>query len=173
MSSNKPTTTAKKEEPNQLIAQVEATASPEPQLEEGTPEPEQVEVQPEETKVEKLEPPKSLNMAYLYSELQAVKQVVQEHSQQIAELQEALARKRKAVPNGKVQILDKKTGQVFPSKNNAYQTLLKAGEIKSLVDAGVFGADPVKNTFGWYALVRALPDRFEEIKAEEKIIDGK
>ena len=94
-------------------------------------------------------------------------QVVQEHSQQIAELLEALARKRKAVPNGKVQIVDKKTGQIFPSKNNAYQTLLKSGDLKELVDKGIFGSDPVKNTFGWYALVRELPDRFEEVKSEQ------
>ena len=59
------------------------------------------------------------------------------------------------------------TGEVYPSKNNAYQTLLKAGELKELVDKGIFGAVPEKNTFGWYALVRAWPDRFEEKKSEE------
>ncbi|GAG06439.1 unnamed protein product, partial [marine sediment metagenome] len=111
--------------------------------------------------------PKSLNLAYLYGELQAVKQIIQEHGQQIANLQEALARKRKAVPNGKVQIRDTKTGKVYPSKNNCYQSLLKAGELKELVDKGVFGDNPAKNSFGWYALVRTLPDRFEEIKTEQ------
>ena len=93
---------------------------------------------------------------------------VLDHTRQIAELQEALARKRKSVPNGKVQILDKQTGEIYPSKNNAYQTLLKSGELKDLVNKGVFGDNPAKNTFGWYALIRELPDRFEEVKPAEK-----
>jgi len=100
--------------------------------------------------------------------LDALTATVLDHTRQIAELQEALARKRKPVPNGKVQILDKQAGQVFPSKNNAYQTLLKSGELKGLVDKGVFGDIPEKNTFGWYALVRELPDRFEEVKTAEE-----
>lgn len=132
-----------------------------------------VEVQPKagEQKPEqgapKQEVPKSLNMVYLYSEIQAVKQIIQEHGQQIACIQEALARKRKPVANGKIQIKDKKTGKVYPSKNNCYQSLLKSGELKELVDKGVFGDNPEKNTFGWYALVREWPDRFEEVKPEQ------
>ncbi len=102
--------------------------------------------------------------------LDALTATVLDHTRQIAELQETLARKRKpSASNGKVQILDKQTGQVFPSKNNAYQTLLKSGELKDLVDKGVFGDIPAKNTFGWYALVRELPDRFEEVKPTEEI----
>jgi len=115
----------------------------------------------------KPEAAKPLTMAYLNSELQAVKQIVQEHGQQIAQLQEALARKRKPVANGKVQIKDKQTGKVYPSKNNAYQTMLKAGELKELADKGIFGDNPAKNTFGWYALVREWPDRFQEIRSEQ------
>ena len=106
----------------------------------------------------------------LFEELESLKQLVGEHAQLITQLQETLARKRKPpVSNGKVQILDKQTGQIFPSKNNAYQTLLKSGELKDLVDKGVFGDNPTKNTFGWYALVRELPDRFEEVKPAEEI----
>ncbi|MFC1979905.1 hypothetical protein ACFLVS_03465 [Chloroflexota bacterium] len=108
----------------------------------------------------KPEAAKPLSMVYLNSELEAMKQIVSEHSQQIAEIQEALARKRKPVANGKVQIRDTKTGKVYPSKNNAYQTMLKAGELKDLVAKGIFGDNPEKNTFGWYALVREWPDRF-------------
>ncbi len=105
----------------------------------------------------------------IYQELESLKQLVGEHAQLITQLQETLARKRKPVSsNGKVQILDKQTGQIFPSKNNAYQTLLKSGELKNLVDKGVFGDIPEKNTFGWYALVRELPDRFEEVKPTEE-----
>jgi len=126
-----------------------------------------VEKQKSEQGAPKREAPKTLNMTYLYSELQAVKQIVQEHGQQIADIQEVLARKRKPKSNGKVQIRDKKTGKIYPSKNNAYQSLLKSGELKALVDKGVFGDNPVKNTFGWYALVREWPDRFEEVKAEQ------
>jgi len=123
------------------------------------------ELQPEES-TPKPKAAKPLTMAYLNSELQVVKQIVSEHGQQIAQLQEALARKRKPVPNGKVQIRDKQSGKVYPSKNNCYQTLLKAGELKDLVDKGIFGDNPAKNTFGWYALVREWPDRFEEVKPD-------
>jgi hypothetical protein len=82
----------------------------------------------------------------------------------IVELQQAIARKRKPVAsNGKIAIKDKQTGTVYQSKNNAYQSLLKSGELKELVEKGIFGPVPEKNTFGWYALVRELPDRFEEV----------
>ena len=105
----------------------------------------------------------------LFEELQSLKQLAEEHTNLIAQLQETLARKRKPpASNGKVQILDKQTGEIYPSKNNAYQTLLKSGELKDLVDKGVFGDIPAKNTFGWYALVRELPDRFEEVKPTEE-----
>ncbi len=75
---------------------------------------------------------------------------------------------RRPTANGKIQIMDKQTGQVYPSKNSTYKTLLKSGELKELVDQGIFGTEPEKNTFGWYALVRALPDRFEEVKPEDQ-----
>lgn len=101
-------------------------------------------------------PTPPLTLKYLHQELESLKQAV-------AELQETLARKRKPVAsNGKVQIRDKQTGTVYPSKNNAYQTLLKSGALKSLVDKGIFGPIPQKNTFGWYVLAREWPDRFEE-----------
>ncbi len=105
----------------------------------------------------------------LFEELQSLKQLVEEHTSLITQLQETLARKRKPVSsNGKVKILDKQTGEIYPSKNNAYQTLLKSGELKDLVDKGVFGDIPAKNTFGWYPPVRELPDRFEEVKPAEE-----
>ena len=101
-----------------------------------------------------------LTLESLHRELESLKLTV-------AELQATLARKRKPVAfNGKVQILDKQTGEIYPSKNNAYQTLLKSGGLKELVDKGIFGDIPKKNTFGWYTLVRELPDRFEEVTAE-------
>ena len=106
-----------------------------------------------------------LNLAHLSLELDSLKQTVQDHSQQTLALQEALARKRKSTPNGKIQIRDKQTDKVYPSQNSCYRSLLKAGELKDIVDKGVFGSAPEKNTFGWYALVRAWPDRFEEVKA--------
>ena len=105
----------------------------------------------------------------LHQEILSLKQQIFNHANLITQLQETLARKRKPVTsNGKVQIRDKKTGKIYPSKNNVYQTLLKAGELKSLVDKGLFGPVPEKNTFGWYTLVREWPDRFEEVAAEEK-----
>jgi len=60
------------------------------------------------------------------------------------------------------------TGKIYPSKNNVYQSLLKAGDLKDLVEKGVFGAIPAKNSFGCYNLFRAYPGRFEEIHAEVK-----
>jgi hypothetical protein len=109
---------------------------------------------------------KPLTMADLKREIDSLHQVLLEHTRQIAEVQEALARKRRPVPNGKVQIKDTQTGKIYPSKNATYRTLLKSGALKELVDKGIFGLNPEKNTFGWYALNRAWPDRFEEIKPE-------
>jgi hypothetical protein len=79
-----------------------------------------------------------------------------------------VALKRKPTANGKVQIRDKVTGKIYKSKNSVYQTMLKAGELSDLVKAGAFGASPEKNTFGVYALFRAYPDRFEEVREPEK-----
>ena len=65
-------------------------------------------------------PVPTLTFKYLHQELEILRQVVEEHASLIIQLQETLARKRKpVVSNGKVQILDKKTGTVYPSKNNA------------------------------------------------------
>jgi hypothetical protein len=109
---------------------------------------------------------KSLALSRFQSELEILKQTVQHHEQLIADLQGMIALKRKPASNSKVQIKDKATGKVYPSKNNCYQLLLKSGELKELVDKGTFGPNPEKNNFGWFALVRAWPDRFEEVKAK-------
>ena len=108
-----------------------------------------------------------LTLEGIQKELNSLKELVLNHSEWITSLQDTLTKKRKPTPNGKIQIFDKLTGEVYPSKNQAYQVLLKSGELKELVDKGIFGSDPEKNTFGWYALVRAWPDRFEEKKVEE------
>jgi hypothetical protein len=133
-----------------------------------TPKPEQP--QPQKTPPAEIPPKKPatpappLTLKQLHQELQSLKQVVDEHSQLIVQLQETLARKRRPVTsNGKVQIRDKQTNTVYPSKNNAYQSLLQSGELKDLVDKGIFGPVPEKNTFGWYTLQREWPDRFEEV----------
>ena len=140
-------------------AQVPEPVVEEPKSESGTPEPQPQETPPTESQ---LETPAVVTLESLQQEIESLKLAV-------SQLQETLARKRKPpASNGKVQILDKITGEIYPSKNNAYQTLLKSGELKDLVDKGVFGDIPEKNTFGWYALVRELPDRFEEVKPEEK-----
>jgi hypothetical protein len=116
--------------------------------------------------------PKPQTMANITKEIDALWQAISQQNKLIVEFQETLARKRRPpASNGKVKVKDKKTGKVYPSKNNAYQTLLRAGELKGLVDKGVFGDVPEKNNFGWYALKRELPDRFEEIIDKES--DGK
>ena len=144
-------------QPEQEVPQPEPETLPEPVISTTEPKPATT-------------PVPTLTLKYLHQELESLRQVVREHTSLIIQLQETLARKRKpVVSNGKVQILDKQTGTVYPSKNNVYQTLLKSGELKSLVDKGIFGDIPEKNTFGWYALVRELPDRFEEVKPAEEI----
>lgn len=93
-----------------------------------------------------------------------IKQLVLEHSDIIIDLQQNIARKRKPVAlNGKVQIRDKQTNIVYPSKNNDYQSLLKSGALKELVDKGVFGEDHMHNTFGLYTLVHEGSGGFEEV----------
>ncbi len=138
------------EEPSEPPVIEAATEQPEPQAPEPSP--------PLPEPPTPSEPPdQPLTLESLHHEIQSLKST-------IAELQQTLARKRKPpVSNGKVQIRDKQTGQVYPSKNNAYQSLLKSGELKALVDKGVFGDIPEKNTFGWYVLNREWPERFEEV----------
>lgn len=155
--------TAKKDEPKQPASQAKSTTVQKPQPEKGIPKSEEVKVKGT-TKPEAVEP----KLSDIKLILDALTATVLDHARQIAELQEAMARKRKPVPNSKVQIRDKQTGKVYPSKNNCYQSLLKSGELKDLVDKGIFGDNPKKNTFGWYALVREWPDRFEEVKIEQQ-----
>jgi hypothetical protein len=45
--------------------------------------------------------------------------------------------------------------------------MLKAGSLDALVKQGIFGADPAHNNFGAFALFRAYPNRFIEIKPDE------
>jgi hypothetical protein len=149
--------TAKKLEPQQ----------PEPESPKQEKEP-TLTLTPEPT-LPQQEKPKPLTLASLNQEIQSLKQQVSDQANLITQLQETLARKRKPVASkGKVQIRDNQTGTVYPSKNNAYQSLLKSGALKELVDKGLFGDAPEKNTFGWYTLVREWPDRFEEVPSEEK-----
>ena len=113
-----------------------------------------------------------LKLSDIQKEIESLKQTVLDHAQQIADLQARALPKRKPTRNGKIQIRDKQTGKVYPSKNNAYQSLLKAGELKELVDKGIFGPEPEKNNFGWFALVRAWPDRFEEVREVKEVEAG-
>jgi len=97
--------------------------------------------EPQEPQSETLPPPEpettpAITLESLQQEIETIKLT-------IIQLQETLARKRKPpASNGKVQILDKQTNTLYPSKNNAYQTLLKSGELQTLVDKGIFGDIP-------------------------------
>jgi len=123
------------------------------------------------TKPEPPSKPKPLTMISLHNELEELRQVVDGQATLIKQLMETPVRQRKPpTSNGKVQIKDTLTGKIYPSKNNVYQSLLKAGELKELVDAGVFGSDPAKNSFGCYNLFRAWPNRFEEVREQEQSI---
>jgi len=106
--------------------------------------------------------PKPLTLESLKAEIEEIRQL-------ISKLQETPVRQRKPpVSVARVQVLDKTTGKIYKSKNNLYKSLLAAGELKQLVDQGIFGKDPQHNNFGTFALLRAWPNRFEEIKAEVK-----
>lgn len=105
--------------------------------------------------------PKSLNMAYLQEEIDCL-------TYQIGELLKNPVRQRKAVESSrKVQMLDKVSGKIYPSKNNLYLSLLKSGELKELVDKGIFGSNPEKNTFGVYSLLRVWNTRFQPVQSRE------
>jgi hypothetical protein len=110
--------------------------------------------------------PRDVSLFDLYVILVELRALVHDQHEMLIAFQNAPVkgtRRAPMLPNGgKVQVVDKTTGEVFPSKNGAYQTLLKRGALKELVAKGVFGDDPAKNSFGWYALKRAWPDRFEE-----------
>ncbi len=110
-----------------------------------------------------------LSLEALDDQFKVLREAVLQLDAEIAQITVTLARKRAPVKsNGKVRILDTKTNKVYKSKNNVYQTLLKAGELKELGD--IFGSEPERNTFGWYALARAWPQRFQEfheVKTEE------
>jgi len=129
-----------------------------------TPETPQSEQAPEQPTPDQ---PSEPTLADVFAILTDLKQML---SDQHEMLQSAPRARRKAMSNGtKVQVLDKETGEVFPSKNKTYQTLLKRGALKELVDRGIFGDDPDKNSFGWYALKRAWPDRFVESTGEGQV----
>ena len=112
-----------------------------------------------------IEQPAPLTLESLAKAIGLLRQDFESQNVKIEELLTLIAKKRKPATggNGKVQIKDTVTGTIFKSKNNVYQTLLKGGKLADLVDQGVFGADPKKNSFGWYALNRAFPNRFVEV----------
>ena len=163
------------EEPSIQIEEVQVTEQTEP---EPVPQAESTPIVEPAAKVEPqpiVEPapapvppakPKPLTLISLSGELTALRQVVDEQGKLITQLMETPIRQRKPTNNGKIQIRDKQTGKIYPSKNNVYQSLLKAGELTELIDAGVFGPNPAKNSFGCYNLFRAWPNRFEEVHEE-------
>jgi hypothetical protein len=145
------------EEPKQEkpIVQAKPKAKEKPkQVTVPEPVPEQPVVEPEPFDMQK--------------EILFMKALVLDLSAQMAELIASRKPLRRPTANGKVQIKDKWTGKIYPSKNNAYQTLLKSGELDALVKQGIFGSEPEKNTFGWYALQKTLPDRFEVVQSADE-----
>jgi hypothetical protein len=111
------------------------------------------------------EPPAPLTLESLQKAITFLREDMDKHTHLLEEIQVMLSKRRKpaANGNGKVQILDTKTQITYKSKNNVYQTLLRNDELTDLISQGVFGADPKKNSFGWYALNRAFPGRFVEV----------
>jgi len=107
-----------------------------------------------------------VSLSDILATLNELKSLIHDQHEMLLTFQSVPAKSTRRAPmlpnGGKVQVVDKTTGEIFPSKNGTYQTLLKRGALKELVDKGIFGAEPEKNSFGWYALKRACPDRFEE-----------
>jgi len=136
-----------------------------PETQESPPQPEDTQPPDEPLMLQRL---MGKSHAQLVADVEEIKGILHELCLQVADLQAMMEKKYTPRANGKTKIRDTKTGEIYPSKNNCYQTLLKAGELKDLVDKGVFGALPAKNNFGWFALNRAYPDRFEEVHNEDK-----
>jgi len=112
--------------------------------------------------------PKPITLVSLHAELEELRTIVDQQVIQIKLLMAPpMTQRNPPLSNGKVQIKDTLTGKIYPSKNATYQTLLKSGELEDLVKQGVFGSDPIKNSFGCYNLFRAFPNRFVEVKPEE------
>ena len=112
--------------------------------------------------------PKNLTMAYLQEEIDYLMALDALRIYQNSQKSETIARKRNPPnSNGKIQMLDKVSGRTYPSKNNLYLSLLKAGELTELVEKGLFGPNPEKNTFGVFSLLRAWPTRFQPIQSQE------
>jgi hypothetical protein len=115
-------------------------------------------------------PPKKLTLSNVLHELETLKQTVLHHTEQLADIESRLTRARKSTSptsRTRVQIRDKQTGTVYRSQNATYRSLLKSGELKELVDKGVFGSVPEANSYGWFALWRAWPNRFVEVRSEQ------
>ena len=112
--------------------------------------------------------PAPLTLESLQKAIQLLRQDFDTHTIKLEEILVLVAKKRKlpANGNGKVQILDTKTQITYKSKNNVYQTLLRNDELTDLISQGVFGQNPKKNSFGWYALNRAFPGRFVEVRTD-------
>ena len=112
-----------------------------------------------------IEEPAPLTLESLQKAIQLLRQDFDTHTIKLEEILTLVSKRRKPATNGngKVQILDTKTQITYKSKNNVYQTLLRNDELTDLISQGVFGADPKKNSFGWYALNRAFPGRFVEV----------
>jgi hypothetical protein len=144
------------------IKKVEAPAPEviQPEIDQEVPaiSPEAVTTPEPEVKVEPPPKPKPLTMVGLKAEIDELRQIIQD-------IQSLLVLKRKPTNNSKIQIRDKQTGKLYKSKNNVYQSMLRAGDLKDLVAKGIFGDIPEKNNFGWFALQRQFPDRFEEVNA--------
>jgi hypothetical protein len=152
------------EMPTEPIAEVELVVETAPAVD-HVPAPVEVAIKPEPPAK-----PKPLTMTSLHSEIEELRKVVDGQAILIKQLMETPVRQRKPpTSNGKVQIKDTVTGKIYPSKNNVYQSLLKSGELSQLVDAGVFGPNPAKNSFGCYSLFRAYPERFEEVHEEQSV----
>jgi hypothetical protein len=112
--------------------------------------------------------PKPLTMTSLHAEIEELRKIIDGQSALIKQLMETPVKQRRPpTSNGKVSIKDTLTSKIYPSKNNVFQTLLKAGELDDLVKQGVFGADPIHNSFGCYNLFRAYPGRFQEVKPSD------
>jgi hypothetical protein len=127
-----------------------------------TPEP-IVEVKPP------VEQPAPLTLESLQKAIQLLRVDFDTHTVKLEEILVLVSRKRKPGVNGntRVSILDTVSNITYPSKNGTFRALLKEGKLDDLVAKGIFGPDPKRNSFAWYSLNRAYPNRFIEIHPEQ------
>ena len=64
------------------------------------------------------------------------------------------------MPNPPKEVIDTRSGRIFPALNQCYLTLLREGELEEMRRAGKLKDTPEEDSFGYYRMRRFYPGRF-------------